>query len=159
MKGTRVILALAAFVALQAFADDPAASPATAAASTAPRKTDGKPPGGTATKTPAPAQAPGTANMVVTRDPETGELRPATAAEREKLLGRRPLAAPEHKVVTLPDGSVMVELGEADMSYAVATKNADGTLKKACVHGDPKAAKAAAPAAAPTTPAPKTADR
>jgi len=50
--------------------------------------------------------------MIVTKDPETGELRPATPAEREKLLGRQPLVAPEHKVVTLPDGSKMVELGE-----------------------------------------------
>lgn len=115
-----------------------------------------------ATKT-APAAATGTAkpeaagaaNMVVTRDPETGELRNATAAEREKLLGRRPLATPEHKVVTLPDGSVMVELGEADMSYAVATRNTDGTISKGCVQGAAAAAKAvASPAAVPTAPAP-----
>jgi hypothetical protein len=115
-----------------------------------------------ATKT-APAAATakpgatGAANMVVTRDPETGELRNATAAEREKLLGRRPLATPEHKVVTLPDGSVMVELGEADMSYAVATRSADGTISQGCVHDTAATAKAvsspAAVPAAPTTPA------
>jgi hypothetical protein len=112
-----------------------------------------------ATKT-APAAATakpgaaGAANMVVTRDPETGELRNATAAEREKLLGRRPLATPEHKVITLPDGSVMVELGEADMSYAVATRSADGTISQTCVHGDAEARKAAStPAPAPAKPA------
>jgi hypothetical protein len=103
--------------------------------------------------------------MIVTKDPDTGELRPATAAEREKLLGRQPLAAPEHKVVTLPDGSVMVELGEADRSYAVATRNADGTLSRTCVHGAAEAAKAAkaakaAPSPAPTSsPAPPATDR
>ena len=107
-----------------------------------------------AAATTAKPEAAGAANMVVTRDPETGELRNATAAEREKLLGRRPLATPEHKVVTLPDGSVMVELGEADMSYAVATRNPDGTITKACVHGDAEAGKAASnPAPAPTKPA------
>jgi hypothetical protein len=107
----------------------------------------------TAARTAKPGAA-GTANMVVTRDPETGELRNATAAEREKLLGRRPLAVPEHKVVTLPDGSVMVELGEADMSYEVATRNADGTISRGCVHGAAAAAKAvASPAAVPAAPA------
>jgi topoisomerase IA-like protein len=101
--------------------------------------------------------------MVVTKDPETGELRPATAAEREKLLGRKALAAPEHTVVTLPDGSVMVELGEADMSYAVATRGADGKIVQSCVHGK-EAAKAAttekvAPAAATPAPAAPATDR
>jgi len=104
----------------------------------------------------APAAAPpspGASNMVVTRDPETGALRNATAAERETLFGRRPQASPEHKVVALPDGSVMVELGEADMSYAVATRNPDGTVTQKCVHGDGEAARAAsAPAPAPTKP-------
>jgi hypothetical protein len=96
--------------------------------------------------------------MIVAKDPETGELRPATPAEREKLLGRQPLVAPEHKVVTLPDGSVMVELGEADMSYAVATKNPDGTLSHACVHGDAAAAKAVTAVASPS-PAPASAPK
>jgi len=115
----------------------------------------------TATKS-APAAAAGTskpgtagaANMVVTRDAETGELRNATAAERQELLRRRPLAAPEHKVVTLPDGSVMVELGEVDMSYAIATRNPDGTITKTCVHGGANtAAKAVASPAVPAAPA------
>jgi len=104
---------------------------------------------------PAPPLA-GAANMVVTKDPETGELRNATAAELATLVSRRPLAAPEHKVVKLPDGSVMVELGEVDMSYAVATRNPDGTVSETCVHGDARAAKAAsspAPASAPAKPA------
>lgn len=109
------------------------------------------------------AAAPGAANMVVTKDPETGALRPATPAEREKLLGRTPLARPkERTVVTLPDGSLMVELGEADMSYAVATKGPDGSIARTCVHGSEAAAKkvaASAPAAPAAPPAPASADR
>jgi hypothetical protein len=124
---------------------------AKAAASSKKPATKTAPAAAAATAKPAAA---GAANMVVTRDPETGELRNATAAEREKLLGRRPLATPEHKVVTLPDGSVMVELGEADMSYAVAKRNADGTISQTCVHGDAAAAKAvASPASVPAAPA------
>jgi hypothetical protein len=101
--------------------------------------------------------AAGEANMVVTRDPETGELRPATAAEREKLLGRRPLATREHKVVTLPDGTKMVELGEDAMSYAVARRNPDGTVSRTCVEGAEAAAAARKPKAA--TPAPRAEER
>ncbi len=123
-----------------------------AAASSTKTATKSAPDAAAATSKPGTA---GAANMVVTRDAETGELRNATAAEREKLVGRRPLAAPEHKVVTLPDGSVMVELGEVDMSYAVATRNPDGTFTKTCVHGGANtAAKAvASPAAVPAAPA------
>lgn len=146
MNGTRAILVMFALTSLPAFADDPASSPTPAA----------KTPANKAAKKAVPKTGAGAANMVVTKDAETGELRPATAAEREKLLGRRPLAAPEHKVVTLPDGSVMVELGEADMSYAVATKASDGTIRRTCVHGAPKAATTGNPA---TAPAPKPVDR
>ena len=99
--------------------------------------------------------------MIVTKDPETGALRPATAAEIEKLLGPKPLVAREHLVVTLPDGSKMIELGEADMSYAVATKNADGTVSRGCVHGAEAAANAVAspPSSAAPAPAPAKTDR
>jgi len=158
MNGTCAILVLSALISLPAFADEPAPSPTPAATPAAPAaKIEAK----KAAKKAAPKPAAGSANMIVTKDAETGELRPATPAEREKLLGRQPLAAPEHKVVTLPDGSVMVELGEADRSYAVATKSPDGSLSHTCVHGAAEAAKAVtavaspAPAAAPA-PAPKT---
>ena len=86
-----------------------------------------------------PAPAPGAANMVVTRDPETGELRNATGAEREKLVGRRPLATPEPQVVTLPDGTRMMRLGPEHASLSVARKNPDGTLTSGCVHGTAEA--------------------
>ena len=99
----------------------------------------------------APA-APGAANMVVTRDPETGELRNATAAERAKLFaGRAPQAAPAApRVVILPDGTEMVELGEDTMNYAIATKAPDGSIKQSCVHGPDSATEArTAPKPAP----------
>ena len=149
MKRTRAILVLSVLVSLPVFADEVPPAPTATPAATAKK---------TAAKKAAPKPAAGTANMIVTKDPETGELRPATPAEREKLLGRQPLVAPEHKVVTLPDGSKMVELGEADMSYAVATKNADGTVSQSCVHGAQTAAKAVAspPSSAAPPPAPKT---
>ncbi|HEY3348753.1 MAG TPA: hypothetical protein VGM13_03170 [Thermoanaerobaculia bacterium] len=152
MNGTRAILVSLALVSLPACADEPAPAPSRAATPADPAaRTVAK----KAAKKAAQKPAAGSANMIVTKDAETGELRPATPAEREKLLGRQPLAAPELKVVTLPDGSQMVELTEADRSYAVATKNPDGTISHTCVHGAAKAAASPAPAAAPA-PAPKT---
>jgi hypothetical protein len=159
MKGTRAILVLSALISLPAFADEPAPSPTSAAAHAAPAA---KPEAKKAVKKAAPKPAAGSANlpagsanMIVTKDAETGELRPATAAERQQLLSRQPLAAPqEHRVVTLPDGSVMVELTDADRSYAVATRNPDGTLSQSCVHGAAQAAKAATSPAPVSTSAP-----
>lgn len=115
----------------------------------------------TAAKTaPAPSpkaakpEAAGTANMVVTRDPETGEIRNATPAERERLLGRRPQVAPAPpRVVVLPDGTEMVELGEDSMSYAVARRNPDGTMTQSCAEGPEAAAAARKPKA--EAPAPR----
>jgi hypothetical protein len=151
MVRTRTLVVFAALFTLPAFADDTPPAPAAATATPAPTKQKAK-----AGKKTAPKAAAGSANMVVTKDPETGELRPATAEEREKLLGRRPLASVEHKVVTLPDGTVMVELGEDDMNYAVATRNADGSISEGCVHGKEAAKKAVTPAASPAaSPAPK----
>lgn len=154
MKSARAIVVLSALISLPAFADEPAPSPSPAAIPAAPAaKTEAK----KAAKKAAPKSAAASANMVVTKDPETGELRPATAEEREKLLGRRPLAKAQHEVITLPDGTVMVELGDDDMTYAVATRNADGSIAQGCVHGKEAARKAATPSAQPVAPpAPKT---
>lgn len=155
MNGTRAILVFSALISLPALADDTAPSPAPSATPAAGvPKTAAK-----SAKKAEPNSAAGTANMVVTKDPETGELRPATPAEREKLLGRTPQAAVEHKVVTLPDGTLMVELGDADMSTAVATRKPDGSIAKSCVHGKADAEKAAAPPAKTPAAAPPPADR
>jgi hypothetical protein len=152
MKRIGAILVFSALMSVPAFADDPAPSPAPAATRVAEAPKNGA-------KKAESKPAAGAANLIVTKDPETGELRHATAAEREKLLGRTPQAAVEHKVVTLPDGTVMVELGDADMSYAVAKRNPDGSIAKSCVHGRADAEKAAAPPAKAPAPATPPADR
>src|SRR5271169_225318 len=109
----------------------------------------------TAKKKPAAKKAParpeaaanpvpaGAASMVVTKDPVTGRLRPATADEIRALNALRPQAAPvAPQVVVLPDGTKMIRLGEENMSYAVVRRNPDGTLTQTCVEG-PEAAAAA----------------
>jgi hypothetical protein len=149
MNSIRAILVFSALIALPVLAGE--APPTPAATPTAPAVGS---PAKKAVKKADPKPAAGAADMIVAKDPVTGELRPATAAEREQLLGRRPLVSPERTVVTLPDGSVMVELGDADMSYALATRGPDGKITQRCVHGDAEARKAAAtPAAATTKPA------
>jgi hypothetical protein len=149
MKGARAILALSAFFAFPLSAEDP--PPAPAATPAAPAKE-------TAVQKAAPKAAAGASNLIVTKDPVTGALRPATPAEREQLLGKRPLVAPAPEVVTLPNGAVMLKERPEDANYAVATRNADGTLSFSCVHGADAARAAIAPAPSPT-PAPKSADR
>ena len=132
MRWNRCVPALALFLFLPARADEGAAKlPCTK------KKAATKAPA-----TPAPP-AVGAANMVVTKDPETGELRNATAEERAKLFaGREPQAAPDDsRVVILPDGTEMVRLGKDTMNYAVATKNPDGSIQQSCVHGKDSATK------------------
>ena len=138
------ILVFSFLFALPAFADD---TPTPAATPAAPVKKE------------SAAKADPGANMLVTKDAVTGKLRPATAAERENLLGRTPLVSPEPEIVTLPDGTVMMKALPEEKLYAVAKRNADGTLSYACVHAaDAAPAPAATPAPAPS-PAPKNADR
>ena len=116
-----------------------------AKATASPKKPAAATPPGPAEKAAKPAAA-GAANMVVTRDPETGEIRNATAEERAKLLDRRPQAAPsEPRVVVLPDGTRMVELGEDSTNYTVARRNPDGTVTQTCVEGPDAAAGARKP--------------
>jgi hypothetical protein len=83
--------------------------------------------------------AAGASSMTVARDPVTGALRPLTAEEAHQLLGRRPLAAAEPQVVTLPDGTRMMRLGPDQASLSVVRKNPDGTLTSACAHGTAEA--------------------
>lgn len=146
MSRLHPILVFSILFALPAFADDapaPAATPATPGKKESAAKAD-----------------PAASNMLVTKDAVTGKLRPATPAEREKLLGRRPLVSPEPEIVTLPDGALMMKERPEDANYAVATRNADGTLSFACIHGADTAAAAVAATPAPApSPAPKNADR
>ncbi len=149
MSRLRRILVFSFLFALPAFADD---APAPAATPAAPAKRED------ASK--ADAGAAAASSMLVTKDAVTGKLRPATPAEREKLLGRRPLVSAEPEIVTLPNGALMLKERPEDANYAVAKRNADGTLSYACVHGADAAAAAVASAPTPTpSPAPKNADR
>jgi hypothetical protein len=94
------------------------------------------------TKADGPAPGAGTGGRIVTRDPETGELRAATAEEVNRLLAsqRTALAAPSVRTV-LPDGTVRLEPGERGLAYATLERRPDGTLKPGCVTGrDPSGA-------------------
>ena len=146
MHATRFLLAVSLFLFSPVRADDGAAS--------APPKEPAarKEPAEAAVK---PAAAAG-ASLTVARDPVTGALRPLTAEEARELLGRRPLAVAEPKVVTLPDGTRMMRLGPDQASFSVARKNPDGTLAGACVQG---AAVARAFLETPAVPAPAPATR
>ncbi|HVO50391.1 MAG TPA: hypothetical protein VMV60_05310 [Thermoanaerobaculia bacterium] len=145
MSHLRPILVFSFLLALPALADDaPAAAPTPAA----PAKTET-----------APNVDPGAASMLVTKDAVTGKLRPATPVEREKLLGRTPLASPEPQVVSLPSGALMLKERPEDANYAVVTRRADGTLSYSCVHGADAARAAVASAPTAPTAAPKNADR
>jgi hypothetical protein len=145
MAAMRPILVFSLLFSLPALADDP---PAPAVTPAAPVK-----------KEDAAKADPGAANMLVTKDPVTGKLRPATAAEREKLLGRTPLVSPEPEVVTLPDGTILMKVRPEERLFAVAKRNPDGTLSYACVHAADAAAAPAATSAPAPSPAPKKADR
>ena len=76
------------------------------------------------------------------KDSATGELRGPTPQElqAEALSAQRASAAagdrPATQVITNADGSQTAILGEEHMSFAVVTKNADGSLAAAeCVTG------------------------
>ena len=94
------------------------------------------------TKTVGQAPAAGTAGRIVTRDPESGELRAATAEEVNRLRAseRATLAMPSVSTV-LPDGTVRLEPGERGLAFATLEKRPDGTLKPGCAVGrDPSKA-------------------
>jgi len=101
----------------------------------------------TMAKPAAQVPAAGTAGRVVTRDPETGELRAATPDEVNRLRasGRTTLARPMVERV-LSDGTVELELGERGLAYATLEKRPDGTLKAGCAVGHKPSKPAPAPA-------------
>lgn len=104
--------------------------------------------------------------MRVFKDPVTGKLRAPTAEENE-ILDNQTKAAEASKTgrqstqakakrrleVQRPDGTVMLELDDSQMTYSVATRNADGSISMQCVTGDENANKAvnAAPSASGAT--------
>jgi len=81
--------------------------------------------------------APGAAQLMVARDPVTGELRAPTAAEREalKAIAKKALSRVGEPtlVETLPDGRVRARLGPERARFSVARKSPDRTLSSDCV--------------------------
>jgi hypothetical protein len=98
-------------------------------------------------KSPEPAKAAPPAartlalpRMIVTRDRETGRIRAATA-EEIRTLSAAPKATSIRSteslpVVTLPDGSKVVDLTDRYFSMAVAKKGPDGKVRERCVESD-----------------------
>lgn len=76
--------------------------------------------------------------MVVTRDPQTGQLRAPTPAEMKELNGQpRLLAAPtQHTQVARPDTTRQVRLGDKGQVYSVVTREPNGQLQGQCVQGE-----------------------
>ena len=72
--------------------------------------------------------------MVAARDPQTGQLRPATPAELRALgtpsLALRPPLGP---VKLRSDGRRELHLGEAALVHAVLRREADGSVTMRCV--------------------------
>jgi hypothetical protein len=81
----------------------------------------------TSTKTVA-AHTPGTQGSVVVRDPETGALRDATPEELLQLQGNRLQAAEAPEPIVSATGLSGLKLGDDQMTFTVATRNADGTV-------------------------------
>lgn len=71
----------------------------------------------------------------VVRDAETGKLRAPTPAELKALQAKHPQPRTLAPAVSSlrPDGTRSVNLGERGMVYAVAKRNADGTVSEHCV--------------------------
>jgi ABC-type uncharacterized transport system auxiliary subunit len=116
----RSVLPLAALAAL-------AAACATAQDSTSPK------PSASALNSAAPA-------MVAVRDPQTGQLRAASAAELRALgsgsLSLRPTAG---RLSVRADGRRQLHLGEAALVHAVVRRDADGHVSMTCVEGHEQA--------------------
>ena len=83
--------------------------------------------------------------MVVVRDAQTGQLRAPTAAEMRALAppaSASMRAQSQPALVTHPDGTRQVHLGERGLVYSVVTRDADGKLHDQCVQGAAAADKA-----------------
>ena len=72
----------------------------------------------------------------VFRDPVTGKLRPPTREERERLRETQALEPKTARVFTTvvrPDGTKVVDLGDAFLFSVVAKREPDGSTQFACV--------------------------
>jgi hypothetical protein len=100
----------------------------------------------------SPARAAGQDGMVAVRDPQTGQMRAPTAAELQALApapvatlrAQVPLSS---MVVTNPNGSRSLRLGERGQIYSVVKRAPDGKLVEQCVQGEDAASRALTQAA------------
>jgi hypothetical protein len=96
-----------------------------------------------------PALAAGEAGMIVVRDAETGELRPAAGNEAAEFLKNVVPAANRSDeglvTVTMPDGHLMRDLKGRYQEFSIVQRDASGKLAPGCVNEAP--AKAATPPA------------
>lgn len=80
--------------------------------------------------------------MTVVKDPLTGVLRPPTDEERAALIDSTAVTGPDVRPGSIRDhesGARGIGVGEATMTFAVVTRNADGTLTEHCVQGPEQA--------------------
>jgi hypothetical protein len=77
--------------------------------------------------------------MVAVRDRETGQMRAPTAAEL-RALAPKPKAGlqapPKPALVTRPDGTRQVRIGEQGLVYSVVSRDPAGKLASQCVQGE-----------------------
>jgi hypothetical protein len=97
------------------------------------------------------AHAAGQDGMVVVRDPQTGKMRAPTADEMKALRAATPPSAaltgrtqaqPQTSVVTRPNGTRAVRVGESHKVFEIVTRGADGKLSSQCVQGEAAAQEA-----------------
>lgn len=82
------------------------------------------------------AQETGGQAMTVTRDADTGKLRPPTARELQVLQSQTQATVGRPQQPTLeirPDGRRRAYLGESRLVYSVVTRGADGKIDQQCV--------------------------
>ena len=111
------------------------------------------PPGAAAVNPESGKAAP---QMIVVKDPQTGELRAPTAAEIAALKAaaasqpapKASVAGQTTTVEKLLSGRVRAKLGPEYMRYSVVRKNPDGSLAEVCVPAGKVEAALKAPATA-----------
>jgi hypothetical protein len=135
----RSLMALGITLALAFAANLGAAQPPASKAEKAKKTSDSKKP--QAQPESEQALAAGEAGMVVIRDAETGELRPAAGNEAAELLKNVVPAknrSDEGLVsVTMPDGHVMRDLKGRFQEYSIVQRDASGKLTPGCINEAP----------------------
>jgi hypothetical protein len=103
-------------------------------------------------KQPAAQSAPATGGMRVFIDPATGQIRQPEAEDIQSLQPAAPAklkAAAPAAPLSGPGGAVGMRVGDDQMVYSVATKNADGSISFECHKGPEKARQAVERKSAP----------